>query len=415
MTIFLDSDDLRDLKVTFAHSVKDRTNEIEQILLGLESVKSPEKYRELIRSIMSEIHSIKGASLAYGMNEGSIICHKFEDMLTEILNQVRVSSSKDVESMLVYVDALECYFNEIIKNKVVDFKDIKEKFPGIFQGTREGIEGGAQQETACLNILLVGFTKTIIKQIYLALTGLNFKIAFATNPLDGLHRLSHEKFDLVFSSYMMNPINGASFCSAVKVQWGVLSPKIVLFPTEKIPHISNDKIAPDHVILKSLDLAEDLRKYLFKELNLSVNEGKYLKKEDSSEKKKFNSSNKIRKVYFIDDDENILRLIAKIFQAKKEVTSYTKVTIENPLNDLIKFKPDLIVSDINIPKINTLELLKSIKKNEVLKDVPVVFLTGNVSQENCKDLLDSGAQAIFEKGIILDRFFVELKKKGFEF
>jgi CheY-like chemotaxis protein len=44
--------------------------------------------------------------------------------------------------------------------------------------------------------------------------------------------------------------------------------------------------------------------------------------------------------------------------------------------------PDLILLDVNLPKLNGHELLKSIKTNESLKQIPVIMLTTSSSEND---------------------------------
>ena len=48
--------------------------------------------------------------------------------------------------------------------------------------------------------------------------------------------------------------------------------------------------------------------------------------------------------------------------------------------------PDIILLDINLPKMNGKEVLEEIKKNEALKIIPVIMLTTSNSE---KDILES--------------------------
>lgn len=48
--------------------------------------------------------------------------------------------------------------------------------------------------------------------------------------------------------------------------------------------------------------------------------------------------------------------------------------------------PDIILLDINLPKINGLEVLKAIKENEEIKHIPVIMLT---TSNNENDVLQS--------------------------
>lgn len=49
-------------------------------------------------------------------------------------------------------------------------------------------------------------------------------------------------------------------------------------------------------------------------------------------------------------------------------------------------RPDLIMMDINMPKIDGLTLLKQIKKNNLLSDIPIIMMTHSV---NTKEMMES--------------------------
>lgn len=55
-------------------------------------------------------------------------------------------------------------------------------------------------------------------------------------------------------------------------------------------------------------------------------------------------------------------------------------------------KPDLILLDILMPYMNGLELLKKIKEDEKLKDIPVVLLTNLSQKEEIQEGLGLGAK-----------------------
>lgn len=54
--------------------------------------------------------------------------------------------------------------------------------------------------------------------------------------------------------------------------------------------------------------------------------------------------------------------------------------------------PDLIISDINMPRMNGLDLLKVIKKDAELKTIPVFILTTSGDIHTKKKMLEHGAE-----------------------
>lgn len=98
-------------------------------------------------------------------------------------------------------------------------------------------------------------------------------------------------------------------------------------------------------------------------------------------------------ILIVEDDSLTRKLLSKSFSRNfKNVTSS-----ENGYDGYLKFKEhfnkdekfDLIVSDINMPRMNGLEMLSEIRK--VDENVPVVFLTARTELENIKKSMEMSA------------------------
>ena len=58
---------------------------------------------------------------------------------------------------------------------------------------------------------------------------------------------------------------------------------------------------------------------------------------------------------------------------------------------------DIIISDINMPEVNGLELLDQLKKNETLKEIPVIMITTEGSAERMQEAFNRGAKGFIKK------------------
>jgi CheY-like chemotaxis protein len=67
-------------------------------------------------------------------------------------------------------------------------------------------------------------------------------------------------------------------------------------------------------------------------------------------------------------------------------------------------RPDLILMDINIPKINGKEILASIKNDHELKTIPVIMLTTSSSKEDVLDSYKNHANCFITKPLNLEDF-----------
>ena len=70
---------------------------------------------------------------------------------------------------------------------------------------------------------------------------------------------------------------------------------------------------------------------------------------------------------------------------------------ESGLNRVSNLKPDLILCDINMPKISGLDVLKAIRANDELKHIPFVFLTALSTMDDLRKGMNLGAEDYLTK------------------
>lgn len=88
-----------------------------------------------------------------------------------------------------------------------------------------------------------------------------------------------------------------------------------------------------------------------------------------------------KRVFIIDDDESMRNLYERAFRFNK-IEVATAVDGEDALNQLEKMenKPSVILLDIMMPRISGFDVLKKLKGDEKMKNIPVVILS-NLAQE----------------------------------
>ena len=75
---------------------------------------------------------------------------------------------------------------------------------------------------------------------------------------------------------------------------------------------------------------------------------------------------------------------------------------ENGYEDAVR--PDLILLDLNLPKIDGREVLDRVKSNESLRRIPVVVLTSSEAEKDIIKTYDLHANSYVVKPINLDQF-----------
>lgn len=103
------------------------------------------------------------------------------------------------------------------------------------------------------------------------------------------------------------------------------------------------------------------------------------------------------KVLVVDDDENLRSLYKKNLEARN-YTVETAVNGEDALAKVQQFNPNIIILDVMMPKMSGIEVLKSLKNDENLKNIPVVMLTGVSEVSQIKEFLELGAKGYIQKG-----------------
>jgi len=79
----------------------------------------------------------------------------------------------------------------------------------------------------------------------------------------------------------------------------------------------------------------------------------------------------------------------------------------------IEVTPKLILLDIQMPKVNGIEVLEKIKLDELIKSTPVVMLTSSKEDPDIKRCYALGANSYIVKPVNFDGFAEAIKNLGF--
>ena len=68
------------------------------------------------------------------------------------------------------------------------------------------------------------------------------------------------------------------------------------------------------------------------------------------------------------------------------------------------YRANLIILDLNLPKMNGREVLKEIKEDDNLKMIPIIILTTSCSEEDITETYQNHVNAYITKPVDLDQF-----------
>lgn len=95
------------------------------------------------------------------------------------------------------------------------------------------------------------------------------------------------------------------------------------------------------------------------------------------------------KTVLIVDDSSVVRMSLNYFLKENEYNVVEAVDGKDGLVKAAESKPDLIISDINMPNMNGIEMIQKLREQPQTKYVPILVLT----TESAREMLDQGKKA----------------------
>ena len=132
---------------------------------------------------------------------------------------------------------------------------------------------------------------------------------------------------------------------------------------------------------------------------------------------KMTISTKPLEILLVEDNKGDIGLITEFFSDAKVITN---LHIAEDKKEAIYFLygedkfldsplPDIIILDLNLPKKDRREVLKEIKENDDLKNIPVIILTTSSADKNILRVYDLHANAYIVKPLDFDEFMKVIK------
>ncbi|HEV3192918.1 MAG TPA: response regulator [Polyangiaceae bacterium] len=83
-------------------------------------------------------------------------------------------------------------------------------------------------------------------------------------------------------------------------------------------------------------------------------------------------------ILFVDDDEGMRTAMYNMFSREYRV-SLAVDGVDGYLKANIQPRPDLIIVDVAMPQLDGITMVRRIRENQALRQVPIIFLTGRMS------------------------------------
>jgi two-component system alkaline phosphatase synthesis response regulator PhoP len=104
------------------------------------------------------------------------------------------------------------------------------------------------------------------------------------------------------------------------------------------------------------------------------------------------------KVLVVDDEPDIVEILSYNL-CKEKYAVCTAYNGEDGLQLAKAQRPDLIIMDVRMPGISGIEACRKLKADELLKHIPVLFLTADADEYTSMNAQDAGGEHFITKPI----------------
>ncbi|WP_430814501.1 adenylate/guanylate cyclase domain-containing protein [Carboxylicivirga sp. RSCT41] len=106
------------------------------------------------------------------------------------------------------------------------------------------------------------------------------------------------------------------------------------------------------------------------------------------------------KILIVDDSELDLKLISTIISNNEPFRSIVTASDgEEACRQAVRHQPDLIILDWEMPGMNGLEVLRTLKKNELTSELPVILMSGVSFTDKIKEAFTAGVADFIPKPV----------------
>lgn len=114
-------------------------------------------------------------------------------------------------------------------------------------------------------------------------------------------------------------------------------------------------------------------------------------------------------ILIVDDSVSVRHLIRKSLESSGFTSLLEAGDGKEALDVLMEHTVNLIISDIHMPKVNGIELLKAILNHSSLKTIPFIVLTSETEDEMFKTAMQAGATDYIKKPFTTEQLEIKIR------
>jgi len=106
---------------------------------------------------------------------------------------------------------------------------------------------------------------------------------------------------------------------------------------------------------------------------------------------------KLKKILIVEDEKDILELLLCVFDDSRDYRTLSATDGEQALKLVRVDNPDIILLDIQLPRLNGYEVCKSVKSDPNMSHIKVLMLSGMAQNSDRQKAQEAGADGYIAK------------------
>ena len=240
-------------------------------------------------------------------------------------------------------------------------------------------------------VLLVDDSKSVLLAIEALLSPAGLHIVKATDGLAGQEALKKERFDLVITDIDMPNLNGLDFCQWIKSNPETADTPVIVLSARESDHDIEEgfRVGADAYVPKSVATKE-----LIPRIEAVMNKCTYVK----------------NKTVLVVEDSRAIRDIVRKGLATADFKVVTADDGQHALEILHDVSPDIILTDLNMPRLNGEELCRRLFSMEQFRILPIVVMSSMSDKPTMQRLIQDGVTAFIVKPFNIDILVLTMEK-----
>lgn len=115
-----------------------------------------------------------------------------------------------------------------------------------------------------------------------------------------------------------------------------------------------------------------------------------------------------RKVLVVDDDPGMREVLESILVLENTLV-YTAVDGKDAVQKTLTLMPDLILLDVNMPKLNGLTFCKAIRAGKETRNIPIIVITSLTAAGRLEECMEAGADDFLGKPFAMMELLIRVR------